>query len=122
MAACKAPRLLKYRALLHENVDRYRRLAAFYERGTRDVDGEQRALVDAVLNRDPEKAADVMRDHMLETIGNLLGNDPEIAGRPDGLIAQLVEDIAAGQSQLSVGRTLQKSSSTAKSRKKTATA
>jgi GntR family carbon starvation induced transcriptional regulator len=120
VAACKAPRLLDYRALLYENVDRYRRLSALYERGTRDVDGEHRALVDAVLNRDPEKAADVMQDHLLETTRNLLRNDPEIGGRTDVLIAQLVEDIAAGQSQTSGGRTL-KSPSTAKARKRTAT-
>jgi DNA-binding GntR family transcriptional regulator len=57
VAACRAPRLLSYRALLYENVDRYRRLSAFYELGTRDVDGEHRALVDAVLRRDASEAA-----------------------------------------------------------------
>ena len=52
--------------------------SAPYEPGTRAVDGEHRALDDAALNRDPEKAADVLQDHLLETNPNLLRDDPEI--------------------------------------------
>jgi len=97
VAACRAPRLLDYRALLYENVDRYRRLSALYERGTRDVDGEHRALVEAVLNRDADGAAGVMQEHLLETTRNLLRNDPDSAAVFEELIDKLVGDIAAGQ-------------------------
>jgi GntR family carbon starvation induced transcriptional regulator len=98
VAASRASRLLDYRALLYENVDRYRRLSAFYERGTRDVDGEHRALVDAVLSRDADRAAGLMQEHLLETTRNLLRNDPSTAADVDNLIGEVATDIAYGLS------------------------
>jgi GntR family transcriptional regulator, carbon starvation induced regulator len=96
VAACRAPRLLSYRALLFENVDRYRRLSAFYELGTRDVDGEHRALVDAVLRRNANEAAHLAQAHLLETARNLLRNDPETADRVDEQMDKLAAEILSG--------------------------
>lgn len=97
VAAAGAPRLLAYRALLFENVDRYRRLSAFYERGARDVDGEHRALVDAVLNRNGDEASRLMQSHLLETTRNLLRNDPETRDCVDEQMERLRAEIALGQ-------------------------
>ena len=96
VAASRAPRLLEYRALLYENVDRYRRLSALYERGTRDVDGEHRALVDAVLSRDGDKAAALIQDHLLVTTRNLLHNDPSTTADVDDLVCGVSAAVASG--------------------------
>jgi GntR family transcriptional regulator, carbon starvation induced regulator len=96
VSACNAPRLLGYRSLLYENVDRYRRLSAFYERGARDVDAEHRDLVKAALDRDPDRVAKVMREHLLETTRNLLKSDPETVGDASRLFDQLIASISAG--------------------------
>jgi GntR family transcriptional regulator, carbon starvation induced regulator len=96
VAACRAPRLLSYRALLYENVDRYRRLSAFYELGTRDVDGEHRALVDAVLRRNASEAAHLAQAHLLETARNLLRNNPETADCVDEQMDKLAAEILSG--------------------------
>jgi GntR family carbon starvation induced transcriptional regulator len=100
VAACRAPRLLDYRAHLYENVDRYRRLSAFYELGTRDVDGEHRAIVDAVLRRNASEAANLAEAHLLQTTRNLLSNDPETADSVDEQMDKLTAEIAAGQGAL----------------------
>jgi GntR family transcriptional regulator, carbon starvation induced regulator len=97
VAACRAPRLLDYRGLLFENVDRYRRLSAFYERGTRDVDAEHRAIVDAVFRRNANEAANLAEAHLLETTRNLLRNNPETADSADEKMDKLTAEIAAGQ-------------------------
>jgi GntR family transcriptional regulator, carbon starvation induced regulator len=97
VSACRAPRLLQYRALLYENVDRYRRLSALYERGARDVDAEHRALVDAIINRDSDRADALMQAHLLETTKNLLRVDPATAGTVEECMQTLTIEIDAGR-------------------------
>jgi GntR family transcriptional regulator, carbon starvation induced regulator len=96
VSACGAPRLLQYRALLYENVDRYRRLSALYERGARDVDAEHRGLMRAVLDRDAERSASLMQAHLMETTRNLLRVDPATSDHVDRSMALLEAEIEAG--------------------------
>lgn len=72
VSACGVPRLLHFRDLLFENVERYRRLATIYSAGDRDVNGEHRALVERVLARDVAGASRLMQAHLLETARILL--------------------------------------------------
>lgn len=97
VAACRAPRLLEYRALLWDNVKRYRLLSAFYERGTRDIDGEHRGLVEAVLSRDAPKAVQLMQRHLVTTCRVLLTSDPDTADQTDDFISTLEGEIARGR-------------------------
>jgi GntR family transcriptional regulator, carbon starvation induced regulator len=97
VAACRAPRLLEHRAILYDNVDRYRRLSALYERGIRDVDAEHRALVDAALARDSDKAVRLMENHLIETARNLLKSDPATADQAETMIAALRKEIRIGR-------------------------
>jgi GntR family transcriptional regulator, carbon starvation induced regulator len=68
VAACTSKRLLIYRERLYEESDRYRRVAARQGSGGRDVAGEHRAIVEAILARDASKASRLMQDHLLATM------------------------------------------------------
>lgn len=68
VSACTSQRLLSYRERLYEESDRYRRVAARQVSGARDVAGEHRAIVEAVLARDPGKASRLMQEHLLATM------------------------------------------------------
>jgi GntR family transcriptional regulator, carbon starvation induced regulator len=68
VSACTSKRLLSYRERLYEESDRYRRVAARQGSGGRDVAGEHRAIVEAVLARDMAKATRLMQEHLLATM------------------------------------------------------
>ncbi|MEH2482312.1 GntR family carbon starvation induced transcriptional regulator [Nitrobacteraceae bacterium AZCC 2146] len=98
VAACGAPRLLSYRALLYDYVDRYRRLSAHDELGNRDVDGEHEALMNAVIRREAALAVSLMQAHLLDTTRVLLRSDPATADRVEMLMHQMEKEIDAGRS------------------------
>src|SRR5215218_2777658 len=62
--ACGSPWLLGFRDVLHEQSERYRRLAIRREVGrTRDVEAEHSAIVAATLRRDADAAVAALSDH-----------------------------------------------------------
>jgi DNA-binding GntR family transcriptional regulator len=65
--ACDSAWLLRLRALLYAQSERYRRLSLSSARIERDVDAEHRALVQAALARDAEKACTLLSDHLALT-------------------------------------------------------
>ena len=95
VAACDAPRLLGFRELLFEGMERYRRLSMIYGTGDRDADGEHRALLRNVLDRDAEAACRSQRDHLLETtrivLRARLGSDALVADRMGTLITAIAQ-------------------------------
>lgn len=62
--ACDSAWLLRIRALLYAQSERYRRLSLSGARIGRDVDAEHRALVEAALARDAGKACRLLADHL----------------------------------------------------------
>jgi DNA-binding GntR family transcriptional regulator len=63
-AACDSRWLLRIRKTLFAQAERYQRLSASVGRRDRDVAGEHRALVDAVLAGDVETSAALLRAHL----------------------------------------------------------
>lgn len=72
VAPCRSEWLKRFRSMLHEHSERYRRLAATHNAVGRDIDGEHRALMDAALDHDAERAAALIGDHVRETAQVLL--------------------------------------------------
>jgi DNA-binding GntR family transcriptional regulator len=67
--ACGSPWLLGFRDVLHEQTERYRRLAIRREVGrSRDVSAEHADLVRAVLNRDADTAVVALSQHFITTM------------------------------------------------------
>ena len=80
VAACKSPWLLRFRAVLYENLNRYRFLEVninndeehdIYSDGgkNRDIHSEHKAIKDAVIARDVDRACEVITEHIMGTLG-----------------------------------------------------
>jgi DNA-binding GntR family transcriptional regulator len=67
IAACEAPPLLAFCERLHEEAERYRAVAGTLSYGTRDVAAEHAAIAAAALDRDAERAASLLRQHLSTT-------------------------------------------------------
>lgn len=70
--ACGAPILLQFCEQLNDMTDRYRRLFLSTHRLDRDVAGEHRAITDATLGRDADKACRLLERHIQRTGKNIL--------------------------------------------------
>jgi len=70
-----SPWLLRLQAQLYAQSERYRRLSIPLGASDRDVDGEHRAIMDAVLARNAERALGLMRRHISATTSILLQAD-----------------------------------------------
>lgn len=80
LSACTSPWLLRLAGLLRGHSARYRFLSVHaMQAGTRDIDGEHAALLNAVLNRDASGAKSSLVDH-LGTTARLAAGDP--MGKP----------------------------------------
>ncbi len=66
-AACGSARLMQLRAQLFNQTNRYRRLVVAYSKVPRDDRGEHRALMDAALARDAERAVALIHKHIRHT-------------------------------------------------------
>jgi DNA-binding GntR family transcriptional regulator len=67
--ACGSHWLLGFRDVLHEQSERYRRLSIRREPGQhRDVEGEHRAIVAAVMRRDADAAVAAIAQHFMTTL------------------------------------------------------
>jgi DNA-binding GntR family transcriptional regulator len=71
-SACDSPWLLRLHELLYAQSERYRQLAAPVSGSARDVDGEHRELLTAVLARDADRAIALMTAHIELTTQSLL--------------------------------------------------
>jgi DNA-binding GntR family transcriptional regulator len=67
VAGCNSPWLLRLRAVLFEQSERYRRLSVRTGRKNRDVLGEHRAIMAATLARDADRAIGLLSEHILLT-------------------------------------------------------
>ncbi len=69
-AACGSRWMIAFADTLHDNAVRYQSLAISHD-GTRDVQCEHRAILDAVLARDPGAAIALLDRHFWETVERL---------------------------------------------------
>jgi DNA-binding GntR family transcriptional regulator len=67
VSACGLAWLMRFRNTLYEQSERYRRMAVAIKSTGRDIDGEHRAIVEAVLSGDAGKAATEMAKHIERT-------------------------------------------------------
>lgn len=67
IAACGAPPLLAFCERLREEADRYRALAGAVAFHKRDVAGEHAAIAAAALDRDADRAANLLAQHLTTT-------------------------------------------------------
>ena len=71
-AGCASPSLLRIRAGLYAQSERYRRLSLPLRTTGRAVDAEHRALMQAVVDRDREEACKLIAEHLARTTEILL--------------------------------------------------
>ena len=64
ISACPLQRIQHFRQILFEQSERYRRLSLSRLPADRDVPGEHRALMEAVLQRDADRACDLLAVHI----------------------------------------------------------
>lgn len=72
VAPSASPVLLGIRANLYARAERYRSLSAIYRKHKRNKIGEHKAILDAVLSRKPQKACDLIEEHIRSTCRNVL--------------------------------------------------
>ena len=74
VVGCRSPSLLRIRANLYAQSERYRRLSLPLRRTDRDVDAEHRALMQAVVDRSVDKACACIAEHLRRTTDILLSS------------------------------------------------
>ena len=71
VSACGSPWLLRFWSVLVDHTERYRKVRLLHHREAtaevRDVNAEHRAIMDAVLDRDVDRANDLMDQHLQAT-------------------------------------------------------
>lgn len=72
ISACNSPTLLHLCASLRDQTARYRFLSMHYDESSRDVPHEHRALMDAALAKDIEKACQLLSHHYQSTTDSVL--------------------------------------------------
>lgn len=68
VSGCSNAWLLRMRRTLFEQSERYRRLSIPVDQEHRNVDGEHRAIADAALERDVDKAVLLLGEHFKKTL------------------------------------------------------
>lgn len=81
-SACTNSWWLKLRRQLFIQSERYRRLSGPFAEYDRDIDAEHRAIADAVLARDAERAKALLADHLRTTTDILLVSKMPFSGEP----------------------------------------
>jgi GntR family carbon starvation induced transcriptional regulator len=74
VAGCNSQSLLRIRANLYAQTERYRRLSVPLRREERDVDAEHKALMEGVLGRNADLACGLISDHLWRTTRILLAS------------------------------------------------
>ena len=72
VSGCASPSMLRVRAGLYAQSERYRRLSLPLRRTNRNVDAEHEALTSAVLSRRRDEACSIMSEHLWRTTNILL--------------------------------------------------
>jgi DNA-binding GntR family transcriptional regulator len=72
VAACTSDWMKRFRRTLHAHSERYRQLAVWYNDEPRNVNDEHRAIMEATLARDAERATALMTEHINATARTLL--------------------------------------------------
>ncbi|HLT75838.1 MAG TPA: GntR family transcriptional regulator [Ferrovibrio sp.] len=67
VGACGNDWLLRIRAMLYEQSERYRRMSVPLQTETRDVPAEHKAIFDAVMERDADRAVAALEAHLRKT-------------------------------------------------------
>jgi GntR family carbon starvation induced transcriptional regulator len=84
VAACGSPTLLRFRKQLFEHTERYRAASLpLHTMQPRDVLGEHRKLMEAVLDRDVSAAVYLLQEHFGRTTKLLLQAEPTIFAEED---------------------------------------
>lgn len=81
ISACGSPWLLHFCALLHDQFDRYRRLAKFAGRRQPHLASHHLGLVRAVKTRQPREAARILAEHITDT-SDAVAKGVALAGAP----------------------------------------
>lgn len=68
VAACDNPWLLRLRAILHQQSARYLRMSLTNRTVPRNVQAEHKAIMEATLARDPDRACVEINEHIMRTI------------------------------------------------------
>lgn len=71
VSACGLDWLLRFRAILYEQSERYRRLGLTVTHATRNTDGEHRGLFEATVRRDADAAAALLAEHFERTANSI---------------------------------------------------
>lgn len=84
LSACGSPWLLRFHALLYDQSERYRRLSQSAVPAPRNVEDEHAELVRAALERDLERAAALLVEHIAKTKDRALHGHPALAAPASG--------------------------------------
>lgn len=82
VAACPSSWLLRFRATLFDQAERYRNLGRLYRASPRDVAADHQALADAVLSRNVKLACKLGEEHIRNTVENIIENVPGLNAGP----------------------------------------
>lgn len=83
VAACDSPWLLRLRAILFVQSERYRRVSVPLNPGSRDLHAEHKAIADAAIARDVKTACAEMRAHLEKTTRILIASNVVNSGRAE---------------------------------------
>lgn len=72
VAGCRSAWMRKFRASLYVQTERYRQLSVPLRTVERDVAGEHRALCEAALAREADRACELISEHLMKTTEILL--------------------------------------------------
>ena len=81
VAGCNSAWLLRLHDILYAQSERYRRLSVPAARADRNIEAEHREIMQAVLNRDADKAVSLMQKHLMFTASLLLALGEPTASR-----------------------------------------
>jgi DNA-binding GntR family transcriptional regulator len=76
-SGCESPWMLNVRATLYAQTERYRHLSLALANEERDVDAEHKAILDACLAHDRERAAELIGAHLTKT-SEIVLNSPRL--------------------------------------------
>ncbi|AHK35919.1 transcriptional regulator [Rhodococcus opacus PD630] len=68
IAACPSERLRQYSSRLFDQAERYRRASALHRQRPRNKSREHEAIKDATLERDADRACELLRQHISRTL------------------------------------------------------
>lgn len=73
ISRCGSPRTMQLCSSLFDQADRYRRVSARARRNSRPKNEEHQLIMEAALQRDAKRAADLLHGHISQTMRNVAG-------------------------------------------------